>query len=147
MKKKKMLIVIPAIICICGLLVCANRRHFIGANKETSEKQLQEINSNCIEIETQKIFMQTDTEGTVKIKVRLPKYEILYKEASVSENPEECLANTLKSGEYDVCEYEIEAKVTVENGKKVLHTDAAVKKLLEKVFSQAVNKLMEDDRV
>ena len=57
------------------------------------------------------------------------------------------MVNILKSGEYDVCEYEVEAKVTVENGKKVLHTDEAVKKLLEKVLSQAVNKLMEDDRV
>ena len=147
MKKKKMLIVIPVIICICVLLICTNKRYFIGINKENSEKQLQEINSNCIEMETQKIFMQTDTEGIVKIKVQLPKYEILYKEANASENPEEYLVNILKSGEYDVCEYEVEAKVTVENGKKVLHTDEAVKKLLEKVLSQAVNKLMEDDRV
>ena len=46
MKKKKMLIVIPAIICICGLLVCTKMGHFIETNKETSEKQLQEINSN-----------------------------------------------------------------------------------------------------
>ena len=85
MKKKKMLIVIPVIICICGLLICTNKRYFIGINKENSEKQLQEINSNCIEMETQKIFMQTDTEGIVKIKVQLPKYEILYKEANASE--------------------------------------------------------------
>lgn len=147
MKKKKILVVMPIIICICGLLVCTNMKHFIGTNKATSEKQLQEINSNCIEIEKQEVSMQTDTEGAVKIKVQLPKYEILYKEASVSENPEEYLVNTLKSGKYDICEYEVEAKVTVENGKKVLHINEAVKKLLEKVLSQAVNKLMEDDRI
>ena len=145
MKKKKMLIVIPVIICICGLLVCTKMRHFIGTNKETSEKQLQEINSNCIEIGKHEISMQTDTEGTAKIKVQLPKYEILYKEASVSENPEECLINTLKSGKYDTCEYEVEAKVTVENGKRVIHINEPVKALLEKVLSQAVNKLVGED--
>ena len=133
MKKKKMLIVIPAIICICGLLVCTKMGHFIETNKETSEKQLQEIS------------MQTDTEGTAKIKVQLPKYEILYKEASASENPEECLVNTLKSGKYDTCEYEVEAKVTVENGKRVIHINEPVKALLEKVLSQAVNKLVGED--
>lgn len=143
MKKKIILLVALAIVCIMGLGACSDNANIADENEEISADQLQEANADCINVETHNVVMQTNTEGVVKATVQLPDYEKLYKEAYNSENPDQYLWKCLKSDKYDVCEYEITAKVTIENGEEVIHTDEAIKELLEKVLSDAADALME----
>lgn len=137
------LAVISVLACSLGLMACTKKSK--EQNNEISAEQLYEANFQCIDIESQNIIMHSDKEGKAKIKVKLPDYEILYKDACKSKNPDEYLLNMLESGEYNVREYEIGAEVTVENGKEVIHTDEAIKKLLTEEFSNVINTLMEVD--
>lgn len=143
MKKKFILFVICAMFCTLGLLACSNDSDKNGQGDEVSANQLQEANSNCISIETHDVVMQSDTEGTVEITVQLPNYEKLYKEAYASENPDQYLLKALESGKYDVREYEIKAKVSIEEGQEIIHTDEAIKELLKQELANASNALME----
>ncbi len=143
MKKKAPLFVLLVIICIFGLVACSNNVNTTTGSGEIFASQLQEANSACIDIEPHDVVMQTDTEGTVKITVQLPDYEILYKEAYASENPDQYLLRALESGKYNVLEYDITVKVSIIDGKEVIHTDEAIKELLERELANAINALME----
>ena len=102
-----------------------------------------EANSKCIEFETNSIVMNGDSEGIVTLTVQLPDYTQLYNKACTSKNPDQFILESLQSGEYDVCEYEITAKITIENGEQVIHSDEAINMLLEKELAKAINALLE----
>ena len=102
-----------------------------------------EANSKCIEFETNSIVMNGDSEGIVTLTVQLPDYTQLYNKACTSKNPDQFILESLQSGEYDVCEYEIAAKITIENGEQIIHSDEAINMLLEKELAKAINALLE----
>lgn len=143
MKKKIILFVVLTIICVFGLVACSDNADTTNKNGEIPARQLQEANYDCINVETHDVVMQTDTEGVVKIMVQLPDYEALFKDAYASENPDQNLLKALESGKYDVLECEITAKVIIEDGKEVIHTDEAIKELLVQELSNAINALMD----
>ena len=87
--------------------------------------------------------MNGDSEGIVTLTVQLPDYTQLYNKACTSKNPDQFILESLQSGEYDVCEYEITAKITIENGEQVIHSDEAINMLLEKELAKAINALLE----
>lgn len=144
MKKSVIYFTILAILCVSGVVGCSKKKESNRDTEQNITRQLQEVNAENIEIETHEVVMQTDREGTVKLTVKLPDYEELYKEAYDTENPDQYLLTALQSGTYTAIQYEITAKVTIENGKEVIHKDEAVKELLEEELSKATNALMED---
>ena len=141
MKKRIILNVLVAVICIWGMTACSNTKN---RDVEISPQKLQDANSNCINIETHEIVMKSESEGTVELTVEIPDYEVLFKQAYKSEDPDGYMLQALESENYDSCERIVIAKVTVENGEQVVHTDEALKELLEQEFSNAINILMED---
>lgn len=143
MKKKTLLFVVLTILYTFGLVACSNNADDANKNVDFSANELQEVNAACIDVKTHDVVMQTDTEGVVTITVQLPDYESLYQKAYASKNPNQYLLKALESGKYDVLEYEITAKVTIEAGKEVIHADEAIKNLLEQELSNATNALME----
>lgn len=145
MKKKLILLVICETISIWGLMACSNDEDTEEQNSKITAEQLYDANFDCIDVKTHDIVMNSNTEGTVKITVQLPDYGSLYKDAYASENPDQYLLKALESAKYDIREYEITAKVTVDDGKKVIHTDEAVQELLEQELSDAINTLMEEE--
>lgn len=100
-------------------------------------------NSKCIEFETHNVVMNGDSEGIVTLTVQLPDYTKLYNNAYASKNPDQFMLEALQSGEYDVCVYEITAKVTIDNGEQVIHSDEAISMLLEQELAKATNALLE----
>lgn len=144
MKRSITLYFLVAIICAFGMTACSNNTDTSNQTLEISPQQLQEVNFNCIDIETPNIVMENDIEGTVEITVQIPDYEALYKQAHEFEDPDVYILQALESGKYDSCERIIMARVTVENGEQVVHTDEALKELLERELSNAINALMEE---
>lgn len=104
---------------------------------------LETLNKRAIAVEESDIVMETDTEGTATIIVKMPNYELLFKEAYASENPDRYLAKALILGHYEVQEYEETAAVTVANGVTTIHSDEVVHRLLEKALINAINALTE----
>ena len=86
--------------------------------------------------------MDSDVAGTMRLIVKIPDYTALYCEAGKTDNPEAYIQNALEKKQYEICEREIMASVTVENGKRVIHKDEAVIKLLDKEFNDATNALL-----
>ena len=111
--------------------------------KDLGDEVFYEANSKCIEFETRNIAMNSDSEGSVTLTVQLPDYTQLYNDAYTSKNPDQFLLKALQSGEYDVCEYEIVANVTIENGKQVIYSDEAIDTLLKRELAKATNALLE----
>jgi hypothetical protein len=142
MKKRGFCFVIATILCLSGVVGCSKKKESKQDTEQIAASQLQEANAECIQIESHDVIMQNDREGTVKLTVKLPDYETLYKEAYVTENPDRYLLAVLESGKYKTIQYEITAKVTMEDGKEVIHKEEAVKALLEQELSKATNALI-----
>ena len=141
---KPFIYILLTVICVFGITACSRGFDFNEVKGEVSQKQLREINSKSISVDTNKVVMQSDTIGTVEITIQIPDYKVLYKNVFATENPEEYLLATLQSGKYDICEHTIVAAITIKNGDKILHTDEAVKELLEQELSNAIGALMEE---
>ncbi len=105
------------------------------------EKLLEFINEKCIAVEEVNILMESDTEGIATIIVQMPDYELLFKNASSSENPEQYLLRSLILGNYDIQKFEEIVDVTVENGVTTIHSDEAVLRLLEENLINAINSI------
>lgn len=106
--------------------------------------QLTEANRKCITVDELSITMQSESEGTAEILVRMPDYLKLFRNAMDSADPEEYVLDALKSGKYEICEYNETARVTVESGKRSVHTEESVKKLIEEKLIEAINALPEE---
>lgn len=133
-----------AIVYCLVLTACSLESNMDERTDEVTPVQLYAINTACIDAEIHDIFMQNNIEGTVEMTVQIPDYEALYKMAYASEDPDKYMLQVLKSGQYDSCERVITARVTIENGEEVVHTDEAITQLLERELSNAINALMEE---
>ncbi len=106
-------------------------------------KLLEIINERNIVIEESNIEMTSDTEGTATIIVQIPNYELLFKEAASTANPEQYLLKALALKQYEVQEFETTTSITVENGSTIIHSDDVVHQLLEEALVNAINALSE----
>lgn len=106
-------------------------------------KLLEAINEENIIIEESGLEMVSGTEGIATIIVKMPNYELLFKEAATTGNPELYLFSALALKNYEIQRIETTASVAVENGKTVIHSDDAVHQLLEKALIDAINALSE----
>lgn len=104
---------------------------------------LQFINQRNIIIEEENIIMTSQTEGTATIIVTLPDYELLFENAVTAKNPDNYLLKALILKDYKTQEFEVSASVTVENGKKVVHSDEVIHQLLEESLVNAISALVE----
>lgn len=104
---------------------------------------LETLNERAVVVEETDIVMETDTEGTATITIKMPDYELLFKEAYASENPDQYLLKALALRDYEVREYEEVATVTVANDVTTIHSDEVVHKLLEEALINAINALSE----
>lgn len=107
------------------------------------DKLLEFINTKNIAIEESTIEMTSDTEGTAIIIIKIPNYELLFKEAALTKNPEQYLFKSLALKKYEVQEIEASAYVTVENGSTIIHSDDVVQQLLDESLVNAINALSE----
>lgn len=104
---------------------------------------LETLNERAVVVEEMNIVMETDNEGTASIVVQIPDYELLFKEAYASENPDQYLLKALALRKYEIQEYEEAATVTVEEGETVVHSDDVAQRLLEEALINAINALSE----
>lgn len=109
-------------------------------NKDTI---LETLNERAVVVEKTDIVMVTGNEGTAKIVVQLPDYELLFKGAYASDNPDQYLVGSLALGKYGTKEYERVATVTVEGEEATIHSDEVVHQLLEEALINAINTLSE----
>lgn len=107
------------------------------------DKLLEFINTKNIIVEESTIEMTSDTEGTATIIVQIPNYELLFKEAALTKNPEQYLFKSLAMKQYEIQEIEAIASVTVENGSTIIHSDDVVQQLLDESLVNAINALSE----
>lgn len=143
-------VLIVALVCVVAFFLgpmlkntSADMNNMKNNPVQAGQEVFYEANSKCIEFETHNIVMNGDSEGSVTLIVQLPDYTQLYNNAYISKNPDQFILEVLQSGEYDVCEYEIIAKVTIEKGEQVIHSDEAINMLLEKELAKAINALLE----
>lgn len=106
---------------------------------------LEEVNKECIKIKAKEVLMSTETEGQAEVLIQIPDYTKLYKEAVKTEDPDKYLTHVLRSGEFDILEFQETVLVTVENGKEIFHTEEVVKKLIETELINAINALGEEN--
>ena len=106
-------------------------------------KLLEFINTKNVIVEESTIEMTSDTEGIATIIVKIPNYELLFKEAALTEDPERYIFMALAMKQYEVQEIEASAKVTVENGSTIIHSDDVVQQLLDESLVNAINALSE----
>lgn len=104
---------------------------------------LETLNERAVIVEEKDIVMETDTEGTVTIIVQIPDYELLFKEAYKSANPNGYLVKALALGKYEIREYKEVATVTVDDAVTTIHSDEVVHQLLEEALINAINVLSE----
>lgn len=104
---------------------------------------LETLNERTVVVEETNIVMETEDKGTATIIVQLPDYELLFKEAYLSENPDQYLVKALALGQYEIREYKETATVTVDDGVTNIHSDEVVKQVLEKALINAINALSE----
>lgn len=135
-------------ILVIGILFFMQRTNSANTDKNVSIESFQgnlaEINRNCITTEQASITMQSETEGTALIKVCIPDYTKLFQAAIRSKNPDQYIVEALDSGETTMIETEVSARVTVENGEQIIHTEEAIKKLIAKELSKAITAVMEE---
>ena len=135
---------------ICGCLTVGGLAYFgiihfpFSADSEETNS-LGSINDQCIDVTTANIEMQNAEEGTATIIVRMPDYELLFEKAFITDEPEQFLYDALAAGDYEVQEFVAAVDVTVEGEETIIHSDEAVKQLLEKALVDAVNALSEED--
>lgn len=104
---------------------------------------LETLNERAVVVEETEIVMETDTEGTATVIVKMPNYELLFKEAYASENPDQYLVKALALGDYEIREYKEVATVTVTDNVTTIHSDEIVHELLEEALINAINSLSE----
>lgn len=104
---------------------------------------LEFINKRNIIVEEKSIVMTSDTEGTAIIVVKIPDYELLFKNAAKEENPDQYLLMSLILKDYKTQEFEMAADITIENGERIIHSDEVVHQLLEESLVNAVNAVSE----
>lgn len=108
-----------------------------------NEENIGDINRNCIIVKEKDIVMDNDTEGTATIAIEMPDYADIYIAAYNSKNPERYIVDALKKGKYNTKRYEEDVKVTVQDGKTVIHSDEIVYRIIEKELINAVNAVTE----
>lgn len=101
------------------------------------------LNERAVVVEETEIVMETDTKGMATVIVKMPDYELLFKEAYASENPDQYLVKALALGDYEIREYKEVATVTVVDDVTTIHSDEIVHKLLEEALINALNALSE----
>lgn len=104
---------------------------------------LETLNERAVLVEENEIVMETDTKGTATVIVKMPNYELLFKEAYASENPDQYLVKALALGDYEIREYKEVATVTVDDDVTTIHSDEIVHELLEEALINAINALSE----
>ncbi len=151
-KTRKILREFLIVVFFMGLFVgILGGLYFIGIIKipefpwEQQNENLADINKECIEIEEKEITMENDTEGVAEIIITIPDYKELYMNAYAEKDPDRYLIKTLKSGNYSTQTFKKTVKVTIEEGKKQIHSEEAVYEVLEEALVSAINSLTEDE--
>lgn len=143
---KMLLGVILLVVLVGGLIVGLSYLGVVNIpflSNFNKDNLLEVVNEKTIVIEETDIVMETETEGAATIIVQMPDYELLFKEASTSANPEQYLLKALAFGKYEIQEFEEIATVTVDNGVTTVHSDEVVHQLLEESLINAINALSE----
>lgn len=110
------------------------------------ENELGEASRKCIDVDAKEIVMENGEEGIATITIKMPDYKKLFQEAFLTENPEEYLLKALETGSYQIQEFQETARVTVENGKRRVLSEAVVDRVLEESLVDAINALAEEKR-
>ncbi len=139
----KKLAIALVLFLVFGLTACAEKPEPTEPQPVSAE-QMYEASNKTIEVETQPMDVE-EIPDTVEITVKLPDYEKLYRDAWAAEDPDRYLLDAMESGKYEVIEYTVEAEVTVEDGKTIVHTEEAVKKLQEQLLVDAIRVLIEEE--
>lgn len=100
---------------------------------------LEIINDQNIFVEEKEVVMTNATEGKATLVVKFPDYGELFEKAYASGNPDLYLLKALFLKDYEIQEFEVSANVTVDDGKRIIHSDEAVHQLLEEVLVDAIN--------
>ena len=129
-------------ISVCVLLYFRKMKNPSMLPLNVSE-QLETASKKSITVKRLDIEMDNETEGTATLLIKIPNYAELFQEALRTENPENYILDTLKTGKYNRVEYQASAQVTVEGGKEIIHSEDIVKKLLEQSLVEAINTLSE----
>ena len=102
-----------------------------------------EVDNGCVIIRQHSVVMQDGASGSCEFDVSLPDYARIFANAFTTTDPKGHVAAVLDSGKYDRVNRRAAARVTVENGITVIHTDEAIAALLEVELSNAISDLME----
>ena len=112
--------------------------------KKMSAKEIYELNKGCIEVKSGAIKMENETSGIVQLTVIIPDYSLLYSEAVQKEDSEFYIQQSLENGNYKTVKKIVDAEISIEDGKKVIHKDEAVEEVLENSISEAINEIVEE---
>lgn len=130
-----------ATIGVTGVLVCQGIIDIPFLDENGQDNLLKIMNEKNISVQEKEIVMIDDMHGTASLIVELPNYEVLFKKAKREKNPEQYIFISLLFKKFETQEYEIDAKITVENGKEIIHSEDDVKQVLEEALLHAINEL------
>lgn len=112
--------------------------------EKMSAKEIYDLNKGCIEVKSGTIKMENETSGIVLLTVIIPDYSLLYSEAVQKEDSELYIQQALENGDYKTVKKKVNAEISIEDGKKVIHKDEAVEEVLENSISEAINEIVEE---
>ena len=104
---------------------------------------LEAASAKSIIVEDAEIVAESDGSEKVKIMVQIPDYELLFKEASTTKDPEKYISNALLFGNYEVCEIKETVTITDKDVDIDTLTEELVDKIMEKELIDAINSLQE----
>lgn len=141
---KKVIISILIMCIIWNVSGCTTKNAENTRQEKMSVKELYKLNSTCVKVKKDKIKMEDETSGTVQLTVTIPDYSSLYCQAVKERNPDIFIQDSLEKGNFKTVKKTVSAEVTVKNGKKVVHEEKAVEKVMEEALNEAVDKIMEE---
>lgn len=151
-KRRKVIIISVAVVLVviiaAALAIMKSNGIFDSKNKliDDPEMNIVKINRRLIRVNQKEISMHSDIEGEAILEIEMPDYAQLFHDAYISDDPEKYISEKMQSGESNMVKHERTAVVTVDDGKKIVHTDETVNLLLEEELIKAINALMEDGR-
>lgn len=145
-KKRKnllLLLVVSALVIVLALLGAYLLLSAKTARTDSYTHLNPEVDNGCVIIRQHPVVMQDGVSGSCELDVSLPDYVRIFANAFTTTDPKGYVAAVLDSGKYDRVNRTVAARVTVENGSTVIHTDEAITALLEVELSKAISDMME----
>lgn len=102
-----------------------------------------EIDNGCVITQQHSTVMHDDINGYCELEVSVPDYSQIFYDAFDTTDPEGYVFDILNNKKYTTVDRTVTAKVSIENGIEVVHTDEAITALLDEELSRAISTLME----